>query len=80
MVSRIIVRVELTREAKAQLDKACEDLGMTQFSLVSRVLEWFGRQDGTTQRIIAGQVPPELAKSLSRLFAKNNRGEGVPRP
>jgi hypothetical protein len=71
MPSRIIVRLEITPDAKQQVEKACDALGMKQVALLSRVMEWFARQDATTQRMIVGHIPPELGKSLARLAFPN---------
>ena len=48
--------------------------GMTQFALLSRLMEWFLAQDEATQAVAAGLFPegikPEVAKLILKRLAK----------
>lgn len=70
MPARIIIRLELTPAAKQDLDRACQEMGMTQVSLASRIIEWFTRQNAATRHSIVGHMPPKIYKELSRLAAR----------
>jgi hypothetical protein len=41
---RVIIKCELTREAKRRLDQTREHMGMTNVALTSRLIEWFATQ------------------------------------
>jgi len=73
MPSRIIVRTELSPSAKQHIERLCDEFGMTQLSLTSRVIEWFAKQDQITQRNIAGHIPPELQKQITRFYSKKRK-------
>jgi hypothetical protein len=51
-----IVSVHLSPRAKADLDKACADRGMTIKSLLGRLISWFVERDMTEQSIVLGQI------------------------
>ena len=44
MPARIILCVDLTPAAKESLEQMTEKHGMTQLSMLSRLVEWFARQ------------------------------------
>lgn len=46
MSPRIIVRIELTPNAKARLNECTDKAGMTQVAMLSRLVEWFANQIG----------------------------------
>jgi hypothetical protein len=52
MASRAIMRIDLTKEAIAQLDELIERQGMTKVAVVSRLIEWLHKQ------------PPELQHKI----------------
>jgi hypothetical protein len=55
MSSRIIIRLELTKEAKTKLRKTGKRFGMTQLSLTDRMAKWFEAQSKSVQQaVLAG--------------------------
>ena len=52
MSSRIIIRLELTKDAKTRLRKSCKRFGMTQLSLTDRVAQWFEAQSKQVQQAV----------------------------
>jgi hypothetical protein len=73
-MGRAIVRVELDRGVADALDEIGDRRGMTQLSMMSRMVDWFSRQDAEIQQAILNQEGTNHAASkiLNRL-AKQNR-------
>lgn len=74
MASRIIVRIEITPEAKNHLTAMCRKAGMTQVALLSRLVGWFARQPDMIQAAVLGQYPPEVEQEIARLILKQMAG------
>jgi hypothetical protein len=68
---RIILRVDLTPDAKARLNDVCDKSGMTQVAMLSRVVEWFAKQPDGMQRLIVGHIPKEMQPEVARLVLEN---------
>jgi len=56
MHQRIIVRLELSPRARKWLQNTRETRGMTQIAMMSRLLEWYGKQPHMIRVLIMGQV------------------------
>jgi hypothetical protein len=65
---RIIVRIELTLEAKRRSAAVADKFGMTQISATSRLVEWFAVQSETVQAAVLGQYPQEIEADVARLI------------
>ncbi len=65
-----IVSVHLSPEAKAALDRACADRGMTIKSLLGRLIDWFNSMNKTEQSIILGQVEESDVEALADLILR----------
>lgn len=73
----IIVSVQLAAEAKAQLDFACDQRGMTIKTLLGRLISWFVSMDKSEQAIVLRQVEDADIKSLSELvLGRRSRRRG----
>ena len=72
--ARIVVRLEITPDAKEAIEEATERTGMTQVSLTSRVLQWFSRQSPTIQAAILGHLPAEIEADILKLMLQKNKG------
>lgn len=70
MASRIIVRIELTPQAKAHLNDLCDKAGMTQVAMLSRLVEWFAHQPETIRAAVLGQYPSEIQADVARLILR----------
>lgn len=75
MASRIILRIEITPEAKHRLSEMCRKAGMTQIALMSRLVAWFARQPDMIQAAVLGQYPPEVEQEIARLILKHMAGQ-----
>lgn len=64
-----IVSVHLSPEAKAALDNACEQRGMTIKSLLGRLIVWFNGLNKTEQSIVLGQVEQSDVPALAELIS-----------
>lgn len=67
-----IVSVQLSQQAKGELDSACDKRGMTIKTLLSRLIGWFVSLDRTEQAIVLGQVEIEDMQSLAQLVVTRN--------
>jgi hypothetical protein len=70
MASRIIVRIELTPNAKTHLNELSDKAGMTQVAMLSRLVEWFATQADMVQAAVLGQYPAEIQAEIARLILK----------
>jgi hypothetical protein len=64
---RSIMRIELGEAAKDRVEGICQRRGMTQVSLMSRVINWFSQQDDYVQTEVL-QIPTAGSSSA---FAKS---------
>lgn len=62
MASRIIIRLELTKEAKIRLRKTGKRFGMTQLSLTDRMASWFEAQSKSVQQAVLAGANDQAAQ------------------
>lgn len=67
-----IVSVQLSPNAKGELDNVCDQRGMTIKTLLGRLIGWFVSLDRTEQAIVLGQVEVDDAHSLAQLVVDRN--------
>jgi len=70
MPPRIIVRIELTPNAKTKLNDLSDRTGMTQVSLLSRLVEWFANESELVQAAVLGHYPREISADIAKLIMK----------
>jgi hypothetical protein len=70
MATRIVVRIEITPNAKKALEDLGDKSGMTQVALTSRIIEWFANQSELVQAAILGHYPPEIQADIAKLIIK----------
>jgi hypothetical protein len=75
MAARIIVRIELTPNAKNRLNELTDKAGMTQVAMLSRLVEWFANQSDMIQAAVLGQYPLEIQSEIARLILKRMQGK-----
>ena len=75
MAPRIIVRIELTPEAKRRLNELSDRAGMTQVSMLSRLVEWFANQSDMIQAAVLRQYPTEIESDIAKLILKRMAGK-----
>jgi hypothetical protein len=68
METRIILRVEITPQAKQRLAQITEANGMTQVAVTSRLVEWFAGQPDLIQAAILGRYPKEIEPDIAKLI------------
>lgn len=66
----IFVTVALTAEAKAMIEQMCERTGMTQLATLSRLVEWFSKQNDLVRAAVLGHLPEGIAPDLSKVIMK----------
>jgi DNA-binding TFAR19-related protein (PDSD5 family) len=65
-VKRAVLRIQLDPSAKQQLDRLAKTRGMTQISIMSRLVEWFVRQNEVIQLAVLGVVSEEFTGPLAK--------------
>lgn len=65
-MKRVILRAELSPAAKTGLEKVCAQRGMTQVSVMSRLVLWFSRQDPSIQKAVLGDGDVDAAEVLRK--------------
>jgi len=73
-MKRSIVRIELDPGAKDVLERVRKELGMTQVSLLSRLVTWFAKQDRAAQTSVVSGFSEAAATELARLLANKKAG------
>ena len=68
---RSIVRVQLEEDAKQKLDELCDRRGMTQITVMSRMVNWFVAQDDTIQAVVLGSFSEQTMAGLARTMLKS---------
>lgn len=73
-MKRVILRAELTPQAKNGLEKICDQRGMTQVSVMSRLVLWFAHQDGPIQKAVLGESDLDAADVLKKSLLRRLGG------
>ena len=72
-LKRSIMRIQLDTGAKNRIEEICARRGMTQISMMSRVVHWFSQQDEEIQTAVLASLTeesnPALTKSLLKKFS-----------
>lgn len=61
-------RIELHANAKATLEKLRRAAGMTEVSMMSRLIEWFVHQDEPMRNAALRNFPPEIEAAYAKLI------------
>jgi|tagenome__1003787_1003787.scaffolds.fasta_scaffold17786300_1 hypothetical protein len=75
MARRFVIRIELTEIAKDQLSDLSEKNGMTQVSIMSRMVTWFAAQPELIQAAVLGRYPKEIEQDCAKLILQRMAGE-----
>jgi hypothetical protein len=70
MSQRYIMRVELTRQAKRDLAYVADRQGMTQLSMLSRVVRWLSDQPTSVQAAVLGLYVAEGNEDVGRMVLR----------
>jgi len=76
---RSVMRIQLETDAKIELDKVCDRRGMTQITVISRLVEWFVRQDDAIQTAVMATLSDTAMSQLAKQLLKrlsSNRSDG----
>jgi hypothetical protein len=68
------MRIELTGPAKQKLAMLSDKHGMTQVSMMSRLVEFFAVQDEKVQGAMMGHYPSEIAGDVASLILRRMAG------
>jgi hypothetical protein len=67
---RSIMRIEMDTDTRDRLEEICARRGMTQISVMSRVVNWFSEQDDATQTAVISNPSDEPQTALARTLLK----------
>ena len=73
---RVILRAELTSQAKTGLERVCDHRGMTQVSVMSRLILWFASQEGKIQHAILGHTGEDASRLLVEDLIRKLESDG----
>ena len=76
MEKRVVMRIELTPTAKESLQKFPDVAGMTQFTVTSRLVEWFALQSETIQSAVIGRYPAEIEADIAKMLLRRHLQAG----
>lgn len=65
-MKRVILRADLTPQAKTSLESVCHRRGMTQLSVVSRMILWLSRQNDSMQKAVLGRSDDDASALLKQ--------------
>jgi hypothetical protein len=74
MAPRIIVRIEVTKQARDEIDRLSRKLGMTYLSMHSRMVQWLSNQPDEIRAGILHNFPAEVKGDIARLILKSMQG------
>jgi hypothetical protein len=69
------IRLYLTPDAKHTIETICDNLGMTQLSLLSRLIDRFAAMPRSAQAALLGLLPPEFEPQIVRLILDHLQDE-----
>jgi methyl coenzyme M reductase beta subunit len=75
MARRFVIRIELTQSAKSKLTDLSDQNGMTQVSIMSRLVEWFTAQPEIIQAAVLGRYPKSVEEDVAKLILRRMAGE-----
>ena len=68
MAKRYITRIELTDAVRKSLTEISHSNGMTQVSVLSRIVDWFADQPEIIQAGVLDRYPAELQPNIEKLI------------
>jgi hypothetical protein len=71
------MRVELTRQAKRDLAYVADRQGMTQLSMLSRVVRWLSDQPTSVQAAVLGLYVAEGNEDVGRMVLRQLAAQGT---
>lgn len=75
MAQRHIMRIELSGPAKKKLSTLSDRYGMTQVSMMSRLVEWFAKQNEVIQSATLMNYPSDIAPDVAKLILEKMSGK-----
>ncbi len=63
---RVIYRIQLTVEAKAQLVEVGNRLGVPQSTIMARLMDWFCKQQAVVRCLMLGLIPAPYASQVAQ--------------
>jgi len=73
---RATMRIQLDSATKNELDELCEHRGMTQIAVMSRLVDWFVRQDDLIKTSILSSLSEETLSQLAKQLRKHLETKG----
>lgn len=73
-----VFKVPLTPATKAALDQFTDHQGMPQVTVLSRLAEWFAREESSLQYLVLGLCPPDCTTEVATLLLRRRQQAGEP--
>jgi hypothetical protein len=72
---RVVFRIMLTPEARAEIERLTDALGITQIAITSKLVEWLSTQPDVIRSVILGHYPddPDLQRDAVKLILERLR-------
>jgi hypothetical protein len=70
MASRIILRIEISSDAKRKFENTPRTFGMTQLAVTNALFRWFHDQNDEVQASILGLYPKAIAHDITTTILK----------
>ena len=67
---RVIMRIELSPQAKERFTVYGDSLGLTRVAVSSRLVEWLTNQDDVIQTAVLGLYPEEIRDEIPSMILK----------
>ena len=68
-----VFKVPLTPATKDALDEFTDYQGMPQVTVLSRLCEWFAKEDLSLQHIVLGLCPPDCTAEVATLLLRRRQ-------
>ncbi len=68
---RVVLRIQLTTRAKADLTELGDRLGVPQNRIMTRLLEWFCDQHAAIRNFVLGLVPNDMRRQTAQWAISN---------
>jgi methyl coenzyme M reductase beta subunit len=75
MAKRVIIRIEISPQAKNRVNELSRQNGMTQVAMTSRMIEWFAGQSELIQAAVLGRYPKEIEVDIAKLILQRMAGK-----
>lgn len=74
--NRVVFRAEVDPKTAKRFAAMCEDTGITQITVTSRLVHWFAQQDEHTQMCVLGVLGEDAKAAAARAYLERIARDG----